>query len=188
MKKVLAFLFAAVTGTVFSQLTTTNPDTVCYQSGTLSQYTVTSVGNGNYNWTLPACATIASGQGTNSIMVNWSNCPPGLTTNAVSVVYTSPQGCSSPPVNLNVLIYNVVPTITAIGPFCSTDPCVPLTGTPAGGVWAGIGVVNGQFCPGTAGAGTSTISYLYTQSGCSFSTSVNVVVNPQPTLTPISHN
>jgi len=188
MKKVLVFLFTVVTGTVFSQLTTTNPDTVCYQSGTLSQYTVTSVGNGNYNWTLPACATITSGQGTNSIMVNWSNCPPGLTTNAVSVVYTSPQGCSSPAVNLNVLIYNVVPTITAIGPFCSTDPCVPLTGTPAGGVWAGAGVVNGQFCPGTAGAGTSTVSYLYTQSGCSFSTSVNVVVNPQPVLTPISHN
>ena len=143
---------------------------------------------GTYTWTVPACATITSGQGTNSINVNWSNCPAGLITNGVSVVYTSPQGCSSAPINLNVFIYNVVPQITQIGPFCSTSPCVALVATPVGGVWAGPGVVNGQFCPGTAGAGTSTVSYLYTQSGCSFSGSINVTVNPQPVLTPISHN
>lgn len=188
MKNLFLTFFLFLTSLVFGQLTTTSPDTVCYQSGTLSQYTVASVGNGNYNWTIPACATIQSGQGTNSIMVNWSNCPAGLTTNAVSVTYTSPQGCSSAPINLNVFIYNVVPQITQIGPFCSTSPCVALVATPVGGVWAGPGVVNGQFCPGTAGAGTSTVSYLYTQSGCSFSGSINVTVNPQPVLSPISHN
>ena len=136
MKKLFVLFFMFLTTTLFGQLTTNNPDTVCFQSGTLSQYTVTSVGNGNYNWTIPACATIQSGQGTNTIFVNWSNCPAGLINNGVSVTYTSPQGCSSPAVNLNVLIYNVVPTITQIGPFCSTDPCVPLVGTPAGGVWS----------------------------------------------------
>ena len=188
MKNLFLTFFLFLTSLVFGQLTTTNPDTVCYQTGVLSQYTVTSVGNGNYNWTVPACATIQSGQGTNSIMVNWSNCPAGLMTNAVSVTYTSPQGCSSAPINLNVFIYNVVPQITQIGPFCSTSPCVALVATPVGGTWAGPGVVNGQFCPGTAGAGTSTVSYLYTQSGCSFSGSINVTVNPQPVLTPISHN
>ena len=188
MKKLFVLFFMFLTTTLFGQLTTNNPDTVCYQSGTLSQYTVTSVGNGNYNWTVPACATIQSGQGSNTIFVNWSNCPAGLINNGVSVTYTSPQGCSSPAVNLNVLIYNVVPTITQIGPFCSTDPCVPLVGTPAGGVWAGPGVVNGQFCPQNAGAGTHTISYLYTIGSCSFSTTINVLVNPLPTLTPISHN
>lgn len=172
----------------FSQLVTTNPDTVCYQSAAASIYQVISVGAGNYNWTVPACATITSGQGTNSIQVNWSNCPAGLINNGVSVVYTSPAGCVSPPVNLNILIYNVVPTITAIGPFCSTDPCVPLSGTPAGGLWAGPGVINGQFCPQTAGAGTHVITYAYSNGGCTFSTSINVVVNPLPTLTPISHN
>ena len=188
MKKLFVLFFMFLTSTLFGQLTTNNPDTVCFQTGTLSQYTVTSVGNGNYNWTVPACATIQSGQGSNTIFVNWSNCPAGLINNGVSVTYTSPQGCSSPAVNLNVLIYDVVPTITQIGPFCSTDPCVPLVGTPAGGVWAGPGVVNGQFCPQTAGAGTHTITYLYTNGGCSFSTTINVVVNPLPTLTPISHN
>lgn len=188
MKKLIVLLFIFLANIVFGQLTTSNPDTVCYQSGTLSQYTVTSVGNGTYTWTVPPCATIQSGQGTNTIFINWSNCPAGLINNAVSVVYTTLFACSSPAVNLNVLIYNVVPTITQIGPFCSTDPCVPLVGTPAGGVWSGAGVVNNQFCPQTAGAGTSAVSYLYTNGGCSFSTSVNVVVNPLPTLTPISHN
>jgi hypothetical protein len=188
MKTLISLIFLILTTTLFGQLTTTNPDTVCYQSNNLSQYTVTSVGAGTYTWTVPACATITSGQGTNSINVNWSNCPPGLITNGVSVIYTNAQGCQSPPVNLNILIYQVVPTITQIGPFCATDACVNLVASPAGGVWSGTGVVNGQFCPQVAGSGTSTVSYLYTQSGCAFSTSVNVVVNPQPTLTPIQHN
>ena len=188
MKKLLTLIFLILNVTIFAQLTTTNPDTVCYQSNTPSQYQVTSVGAGTYTWTVPACATITSGQGTNSINVNWSNCPAGLITNGVSVVYTSPQGCQSPAVNLNVLIFQIVPTITQIGPFCQTDPCQNLSATPAGGQWAGTGVINGQFCPSTAGAGTFNVSYLYTQSGCAFSGSVNVVVNPQPTLTPIQHN
>lgn len=187
MKKFISILFFFPMS-AFSQLVATNPDTVCYQSGSASIYQVASVGAGNYNWTVPPCASIISGQGTNSIQVNWSNCPPGLINNGVSVVYTSLAGCSSPPVNLNVLIYNVIPIISSIGPFCSTDPCVPLTGNPAGGLWAGPGVVNGQFCPATAGPGTHVITYAWSNGGCTFSTTINVVVNPLPTLTPISHN
>ncbi len=188
MKKLILFLTLILTTSAFSQLTTTNPDTVCYQTQTLSQYTVTSIGAGTYTWTVPTCATITSGQGSNSISVNWSNCPPGLITNGVSVVYTSAQGCPSNPVNLNVLIYQVIPTITAIGPFCITDPCVPLSGTPVGGVWSGNGVVGNQFCPSTAGAGASTITYTYTNGGCTFTATSNTGVSPQPTLTPIQHN
>lgn len=188
MKKLILLFFVLLTTTAFSQLVTTNPDTVCYQTQALSQYQVTSIGAGTYNWTVPACATITSGQGTNSINVNWSNCPPGLIINGVSVVYTSQAGCPSPPVNLNVLIYQVVPTITAIGPFCVTDPCVPLVGTPAGGIWTGPGVVNGQFCPQVAGPGASTITYTYSNGGCTFTATTNTGVSPQPTLTPIQHN
>jgi hypothetical protein len=189
MKNLLLLLFVfLLSGEIFSQLTTTNPDTVCYQTQNLSQYTVTSIGAGNYNWTVPACATITSGQGTNTIFVNWSNCPPGLITNGVSVVYTSQAGCPSPPVNLNVLIFQVVPTITPIGPFCVTDPCIALVGTPVGGVWSGNGVVGNQFCPQTAGPGASTITYTYSQGGCTFTATTNTGVSPQPTLTPIQHN
>ena len=177
----------------FAQLTTTNPDTVCYQSTTLSTYTVPSIGAGTYTWTVPACATLTSGQGTNSIQVNWSSCPAGLITNAISVSYSSPApaNCPSTPVNLNVLIYNITPTITAIGPFCESDPCVNLIGSPLGGTWSGTGVSGNQFCPDAVTNGTnatSTVTYTVGSSGCIFSTSVVVPVYGTPSLSPIQHN
>ena len=177
----------------FSQLTTTNPDTVCYQSTALSTYTVTSIGSGTYTWTLPPCATLVSGQGTNTIQVNWSACPPGLITNGVSVTYSSPApaNCPATPVNLNVLIYQVVPTIQALGPFCESDPCVTLVGTPAGGTWSGLGVSGNQFCPDNVTNGTNavaTVTYTINAGGCTFSTSTPVPVYGTPTLSPIQHN
>ena len=177
----------------FSQLTTTNPDTVCYQSTSLSTYTVPSVGSGTYTWTVTTPGVITAGQGTNSISVNWSAAVPGLIPNGVSVTYSSPPpaNCPATPVNLNVLIYQVIPTITALGPFCESDPCVTLVGTPVGGVWSGLGVSGNQFCPDNVTNGTnatSTVSYTFSSAGCTFSTSVVVPVYGTPTLSPIQHN
>jgi hypothetical protein len=184
MKRIfLAFML--LTGVAHAQLTTTNPDTVCYQTSTLSTYSVPSVGSGTYTWTIPACATLVSGQGTNSISVNWSACPAGLINNAISVAYTSAAGCSATPVTLNVLIYQVVPTITPIGPFCAGEPCVTLAATPAGGVFSGTGVTGNQYCPGTS---NSLITYTYTNSGCTFTAQTGATVNPTPVLSPIQHN
>lgn len=172
-----------------SQTSTVNPDTVCYQSASPSTYTVPSLGAGyTYTWTVAAPGTITSGQGTNSINVNWSTANPGLITNGVSVVASNAQGCQSAPVNLNVLIYQVLPTITSIGPFCQGAACVALTGTPAGGTFTGTGVVGNQFCPTTSGTGTFTLTYTVTSGGCTFTTTTSVVVTPNPTLSPIQHN
>ena len=193
MKKLLTFLMLLISSISFSQFTTTQPDTVCYQSTALSTYTVASIGSGTYTWTLPPCATLVSGQGTNTIQVNWSACPPGLITNGVSVTYSSPApaNCPATPVNLNVLIYQVVPTITALGPFCESDPCVTLVGTPAGGTWSGLGVSGNQFCPDNVTNGTnavSTVTYTVTAGGCTFTTTTTVPVYGTPTLSPIQHN
>jgi hypothetical protein len=193
MKKLLISLMLLTSSISFSQLTTTNPDTVCYQSTSLSTYTVPSVGSGTYTWTVTSPGVITAGQGTNSISVNWSAAAPGLITNGVSVTYSSPPpaNCPATPVNLNVLIHQVIPTITALGPFCESDPCVTLVGTPAGGTWSGVGVVGNQFCPDnvTNGANaTSTITYTFSSAGCTFSTSVVVPVYGTPTLSPIQHN
>ena len=176
-----------------SQLTTTNPDTVCYQSTALSTYTIPSVGSGTYTWTVTAPGVITAGQGTNSISVNWSAAAPGLIPNGVSVTYSSPPpaNCPATPVNLNVLIYQVIPTITALGPFCESDPCVNLVGAPAGGTWSGTGVVGNQFCPDNVTNGTnatSTVTYTVGSAGCTFTTSVVVPVYGTPTLSPIQHN
>lgn len=185
MKRLLFIAATLISSISWSQLTTTNPDTVCYQSASPSTYTVPSAGAGTYTWTIPACATLISGQGTNSIQVNWSACPAGLINNAISVSFTSTSGCVATPVTLNVLIYQVVPTITPIGPFCANDPCVNLVGTPAGGVWSGNNVVGNQFCPGVT---NSLITYTYTNSGCTFTATTGAVVNPVPVLSPIQHN
>jgi hypothetical protein len=193
MKKLLIFLMLLTSTISFSQLTTTNPDTVCYQSTSLSTYTVPSVGSGTYTWTVTSPGVITAGQGTNSISVNWSAATPGLIPNGVSVTYSSPPpaNCPATPVNLNVLIYQVIPTITALGPFCESDPCVTLVGTPVGGVWSGLGVSGNQFCPDNVTNGTnatSTVSYTFSSAGCTFSTSVVVPVYGTPTLSPIQHN
>ena len=193
MKRILLVLMTMISTISLSQLTTTNPDTVCYQSTALSTYTVPSVGSGTYTWTVTTPGVITTGQGTNSISVNWSTASPGLITNGVSVTYSSPApaNCPATPVNLNVLIYQVIPTITALGPFCESDPCVNLVGAPIGGVWSGVGVVGNQFCPDNITNGTnatSTITYTIGSSGCTFSTSVVIPVYGTPTLSPIQHN
>ena len=191
MKKILFILMMMISGISLSQLSTTNPDTVCYQSTTLSTYTVPSVGTGTYTWTVASPGVITAGQGTNTISVNWSAASPGLITNGVSVTFTSAAGCPAAPVNLNVLIYQVIPTISALGPFCESDPCVTLVGTPAGGTWSGLGVSGNQFCPDNVTNGTnatSTVTYTVGSAGCTFSTSVVVPVFGTPTLQPIQHN
>jgi hypothetical protein len=193
MKRILLALMTMISTISLSQLTTTNPDTVCYQSTALSTYTIPSVGSGTYTWTVTAPGVITTGQGTNSISVNWSAAAPGLIPNGVSVTYSSPPpaNCPATPVNLNVLIYQVIPTITALGPFCESDPCVNLVGTPAGGTWSGTGVVGNQFCPDNVTNGTnatSTVTYTVGSAGCTFTTSVVVPVYGTPTLSPIQHN
>jgi len=187
MKKLLLILAILTPIFGFSQLTTVNPDTVCYQtSGSI--YQVPNTPGYTYNWIVSNPGIINSGQGTNQIGVDWSNAAPGTIVNGVSVTATDANGCTSLPVNLNIFIYQVIPIITAIGPFCEGEPCVNLTATPTGGVFSGPGVVGNQFCATTSGPGTHTITYTVTVNGCTFTTTTTVTVNPTPVLAPIQHN
>jgi hypothetical protein len=188
MKKLFFNLLLAIPFVATSQFTTTNPDTVCYQTAG-SKYAVPSLGAGyTYTWTVAAPGVIVSGQGTDSLKVDWSAANGGLIPNAVSVIATNSSGCVSQPVTVSVFILHIVPSIAAIGPFCSSEPCVALTGTPPAGVWSGPGVVNGQFCPNIANPGTNNITYTVTQNNCILSTTSTVTVNSAPILLPISHN
>jgi hypothetical protein len=187
MKKLIAVLLFLAPMFAFGQLTTFNPDTVCYQTPG-SIYQVANTPGYTYTWTVSAPGILVSGQGTNNINVNWSNAAPGLYPNAISVYATNANGCQSPPVIIDVFILNIVPTIVAMGPYCVTDPCVPLVGAPPGGTWSGIGVVGNQFCPGNASIGNNTVTYTITQAGCVFTATTVVNVVPIPTISPISHN
>jgi gliding motility-associated-like protein len=79
-------------------------------------------------------------------------------------------------------------TLSTIGSICQEAPSVQITEDKQGfsgtGVFSGAGVSStGVFSPATAGAGTFTINYLFTAStGCTYSTSQQVVVNPTPVL------
>ena len=187
MKKIILTLFCTLmffTYEVFSQ-TSINPDTVCV--GTIGEpYWVANTAGSSYNWVVSGGGGILqTGQGTNSITVDWGNTP-GLYTGAITVTETDLNGCIGTPVILD--IYLLQPAATQIGPFCKGDPCVALVGTPAGGVWTGTGVVlNGatyEFCPLALAAGTYTLTY--TIAGCS--TTMDVIVNPSPVTGPIFHN
>ncbi len=79
------------------------------------------------------------------------------------------------------LVISSAPTVTQ-DPFtqvCVYDQLFALTGgAPAGGTYTGPGVVAGAFDPGTAGVGTHTIVYTYTDgTGCSNTAQQALVVD-----------
>jgi hypothetical protein len=188
MKKILIFLFFILPLFTYAQFTTNNPDTVCFPIIGNSTYLVPNTVGYNYTWNVLAPGIITSGQGTNQITVNWNGAQPGLINNAITVFATTGNNCQSTPINLNVLIYQVIPTITQIGPFCAGDPCVNLVGNPVNGIFSGLGVQNGQFCPTISGAGNPQITYTYVSGGCTFTTTIDVIVNAIPVLSPIQHD
>ena len=187
MKILLTLTFTLFTLIVSGQFTTINPDTICLGTNG-SIYNVVNTPGYTYTWNVLPPGIITSGQGTNQIGVDWSLSPSGFINNAISVFVTDDNGCQSQQVTLNVFIYEVIPTITQVGPFCEGSPCINLVGAPVNGVFSGIGVVNNQFCPTISGSGNFVITYTYSSGGCVFTTTSNVVVQPIPTLTPISHN
>lgn len=179
-------LFITLLLLTVSFLSNAQVDTVCYRS-TNATYQVANTPGNTYTWTVAAPGVITAGQGTNLITVNWGTANPGLISNAVSVFATSADGCPSPPVLLDVFVLNIVPTVVPIA-VCANTPCVPLNGSPLGGTWSGVGVVGNTFCPNVAGVGTSTITYTYTQNGCTFTSTGIATVNPLPTISPIQHD
>ncbi|SEK26463.1 Por secretion system C-terminal sorting domain-containing protein [Aquimarina amphilecti] len=61
-------------------------DNNVYEGETDKPYTITQTEGASYNWTVPADATITSGQGTNSILVDW-----GIAEGDVRVVVNIPE-------------------------------------------------------------------------------------------------
>ena len=186
MKKLLLFLLL-LPSMVLAQLTTINPDTVCYQSSGSIYEVQNSVGL-IYNWTVTAPGIITGGQGTNQIQVDWSAAAAGLITGGIQVQASNNVGCLSPVLALDVFIYDINPNITQIANLCEYTNCVPLQATPAGGVWSGTGVSGLDFCPSVSGVGTFNITYAYTNAGCIFTDVIQISILSQPQLLPIQHN
>lgn len=97
-----------------------------------------------------------------------------------SVTVTDANGCSNSDA-INVTI-NALPNVTASAANtlpCVADGAVALTGSPAGGSWAGPGVSGNSFDPATAGVGTHNLVYTFTDSltACTDTAQVNVTVD-----------
>ena len=177
MKKLITILLVLFGLTTYGQ-TTINPDTVC-ANATGEQYFVTNTSTSTYQWTITGGGALQTGQGTNSITVDWGGVS-GLFPNAVEVIETNASNCPGAPVLLDVFVLDL--SGNAIGPFCPGDPTTPLVGTPAGGTWSGTGVVANSFQPST---GVGNYVLTYSMAGCN--TTINVVVNNGPVTGPIQH-
>jgi gliding motility-associated-like protein len=107
----------------------------------------------------------------------------GVGSHTITYNYTDASGCSAS--DTRTIVVNALPvadagTYTAV---CVNATAVPLTGTPAGGTWSGPGVTGSSFNPATAGAGTHTITYNYTDgNSCRASDIATIVVNALPVV------
>ncbi len=107
----------------------------------------------------------------------------GVGAHTITYNYTAANGCASAATS-TITVYNL-PTVNAgtYAPVCVDGTAIALAGTPAGGTFSGPGVAGSSFNPATAGAGTHTITYNYTDAGgCANSATTNITVNALPVL------
>ncbi|MBI3260709.1 MAG: serine hydrolase [Ignavibacteriae bacterium] len=105
----------------------------------------------------------------------------------VTYSFTNPNGC----VNSDSSIISVQPKPSVVfkqqskNTLCAESSPLPLSGgTPAGGIYSGIGVTDEMFDPAISGAGEFMITYSYADSiGCINSDSIQLKVVPKPIVT-----
>lgn len=102
----------------------------------------------------------------------------GVGTETLTYTYTDGNNCTASATQ--TITTNANPTVTfgALATVCDYNPSMVLTGgLPTGGTYTGPGVNAGSFDPATAGIGTHTITYSYTDgNGCegSATSTINV--------------
>ena len=126
--------------------------------------------------------TLSSSQGTGNA---WST---GETTQDIDVtasgtidlVYTDANGCSATSAPITITV-NPLPTVSfaALSQVCDYTSSFTLSGeSPAGGTFSGPGVSGNDFDPATAGLGTHTITYEYTDAnGCTNTATQDIIVD-----------
>ena len=101
------------------------------------------------------------------------------TTTTYTVTGTDANGCSTiDTVDITVTLAPAVVAFAASDTVCVYEEPVSLSGSPAGGIFSGTGVIQENFSPPTAGIGTHNIVYSYTDTntGCIGSDSLSIVV------------
>jgi len=101
---------------------------------------------------------------------------------SVSTTYTvtgTASGCTGTATAVVNITGGPSVSFSALSPICVSAPAFALSGgSPAGGTYSGPGVSGGMFNPTTAGSGTHTITYTYTNlQGCIGSATQTIVVS-----------
>jgi len=99
--------------------------------------------------------------------------------------YTNANGCTNSDSNGILINSPVSVSLNAFNSVCADIPAFALTGgSPSGGSYSGPGVSNGNFNPATAGVGSHTITYTYTDgNGCTGSATRTIAVSSIPSAT-----
>ncbi len=109
---------------------------------------------------------------------------PAPDTVLISYQYTDVNGCQN--ADSEQVIIRALPVVGFTGlaaSYCDNDSAVVLTPAPAGGVFSGPGVLGTGFAPLLAGAGTHTITYLFTDAfGCIAQSDQSTLVNQAPNV------
>lgn len=166
-----------VSGSVLDVFATASPASICIgNSSVLNAFpTGGSLNYLNYFWTsVPA----GSYNATQSITVS-----PTVTTVYKVKIY---DGYNYDSTTVTVVV-NPLPVV-GINPIpagvCMTATPIALTGTPAGGVFTGNGIVANVFYPNLAGVGSHTLTYTYTNANsCTSTAAVTIQVYAMPTVT-----
>ncbi|MBC7861769.1 MAG: metallophosphoesterase family protein, partial [Bacteroidia bacterium] len=107
----------------------------------------------------------------------------GAGTHTITYSYTDGNGCTA--TATTTITVNDLPVVDA-GTYpavCINAAAITLAGTPAGGTFSGPGVTGNTFDPATAGAGTHTITYSYTDAnGCTGTATTTITVNDLPVV------
>ena len=121
---------------------------------------------------------VFSGNGTSTANANFDPSLAGAGNQTITYSLTSGACTTIAQGNIQV---NPKPTVTFTLTklfYCSNAPIVTLSGNPSNGTFSGNGVTGNFFKPSTAGAGTHTISYVYTTvQGCSATAKNTVTVS-----------
>lgn len=108
----------------------------------------------------------------------------GVGTHNVSYSFTDLNGCSNS-IAQTVTVNNFpqVAITNLPNQLCINAPVQTLAGVPSGGLFSGTGVVGSSFNPQTAGVGTQTISYTFSDlNGCTNTAQQQITVYAQPTV------
>jgi hypothetical protein len=170
--------------------------TVCATLNTSFSVTATSTETITYQWQVSVDGVAPYNNVPNGGVYSGVTTPTLTITGALNSmnnyryrVLTNNVTCATAaPSNVVILTVNALPVVTwptTLANQCANATTYALTGgLPAGGTYKGPGVTGTNFDAASAGIGTKTLWYIYTNaSGCTDSISKTIVVNPFPTLT-----